>query len=169
MSHRLHTCHTCHAPRRVRSPFMSARDEPRINASSPYARANRCARREHERCAELPAQPERSDQAKSSVRSVSSTNPPLPDANFVLRLSAQVVLFILHPSSFPVPPLVKSRKSAEIRRNSRENLCFPNAHAFTEIGFARRVFAEFVGAHPILAPPRRPHCSHAVKFASDFL
>ena len=86
-------------------------------------------------------------------------SPPPPDANFILRFPRSLFCssFIVHP--FP-SRVVKSRKSAGIRRNSRENLCFPNAHACTELGFARRVFAELAeAAHRIVV------CSHGLHIA----
>ena len=43
-------------------------------------------------------------------------------------------------------PVVKSRKSAGICRNLNRFLCFYDAHGFIEIGFVRRIFADF--AHP---------------------
>ncbi len=45
-------------------------------------------------------------------------------------------------------PLVKSRKGAGICRNLNRFLCFDDGHGFCEIGFARRIFADF--AHPTL-------------------
>ncbi len=43
-------------------------------------------------------------------------------------------------------PLVKSRTSAGICRNLNRILCFHDARGFSEIGFVRRIFADF--AHP---------------------
>ncbi len=39
--------------------------------------------------------------------------------------------------------LVKSRTSAGICRNLNRILCFHDAHGFSEIGFVRRIFADF--------------------------
>ncbi len=39
--------------------------------------------------------------------------------------------------------LVKSRQSARICRNLNRAMCFYNIHAFTAIGFVRRIFADF--------------------------
>jgi hypothetical protein len=40
-------------------------------------------------------------------------------------------------------PLVKSCKSARIRRNLNKFLCLYDAHGFIDIGFVRRIFADF--------------------------
>ncbi len=46
------------------------------------------------------------------------------------------------------PPLVKFRKSAGICRNLNGFLCFCDGHGLSEIGFVRRIFADF--ARPTL-------------------
>jgi len=43
-------------------------------------------------------------------------------------------------------PLVKSGKSARMCRNLNRFLCLRDAHGFIEIGFVRRIFADFT--HP---------------------